>query len=255
MSNFRFIQRAFLLAIILMMYVRWDINAQSSSREKNPERFKGQSYLVKGIERYRLIVKFTPEAINDVAQGKLDFSEKGKTSLQGRSADFLSSFTYRQVFSYTSEEKSLLKSGKVPAPAKGKFNHYAFRGMVYVPEAEKLDKYAILKLAEEFEKYSFVEYATLEPVDPIAPPSTPDLTGYQHYKYDQYTGGTNVYGIDAEYAWSIGVAGQDVKIADIEWGFDYDHEDLASAKYIEVLATTNHSYDDHGTAVAGVMFA
>lgn len=244
-----------MLAIILMMYFQWEINAQTFSQEKNPERFKGQSHLVKGIERYRLIVKFTPEAINDVAQGKLDFSEKGKASIQERSADFLSSFSYRQVFSYTGEEKSLLKSGKVPTPAKGKFNHYAFRGLVYVPEAEKLDKHSVLRLAAEFEKYDFVEYAALEPIEPIAPPSTPDLTSYQHYKYDQYTGGTNVYGIDAEYAWSIGVAGQGVKIADIEWGFDYDHEDLVSADFIEVLATTNHSYDDHGTAVAGVMFA
>jgi hypothetical protein len=53
----------------------------------------------------------------------------------------------------------------------------------------------------------------------------------------------------------LGIKGQGIRIADIEWGFDYDHEDLKRSRFIELRPTTNHEYDNHGTAVAGILFA
>lgn len=253
MKHFNFIQRLVLLGMILFAYAGPDILAQSSKPEFSDRNLKGQSYVIDGIEKYRLIVKFSPEAVVDIGQGKLLFSEKTLSSLPERKADqLLDAYSYRQVFSYSGEEKALLRAGKTLQAPQGKFNRYPFRGMVYVQEAEKMDKHALLKLANEFEKYEFVEYATLEPVDPIIPPSTPDLSSYQLYKHDIYTGASDVYGIDAEYAWSIGITGQGVKIADIEWGYDFDHEDLVSPNFIEII---HYGAEDHGTAVAGIMYA
>ena len=101
----------------------------------------------------------------------------------------------------------------------------------------------------------------MEPLDPPPPQAipnpaswshftatgTPDFSNNQTYKNSSF--------LNIEYAWSLGIKGQGIRIADIEWGFDYDHEDLKRSRFIELRPTTNHEYDNHGTAVAGILFA
>src|SRR5438034_545774 len=79
-----------------------------------------------------------------------------------------------------------------------------------------------------------------------APPVvTPDFTSMQGYLNPAPTG------IDAKYAWTVpGGRGNNVRIIDCEWGWRFTHEDLIQLQG-GVLAGSNASNDNHGTAVLG----
>ncbi len=49
--------------------------------------------------------------------------------------------------------------------------------------------------------------------------------------------------------------GGGIRCADIEWSFNFEHEDLVGPNFIAVLPTTNTQYNDHGAAVASVIMA
>jgi hypothetical protein len=79
-----------------------------------------------------------------------------------------------------------------------------------------------------------------------APPIvTPDFTSMQGYLSLAPTG------IDAKYAWTVpGGRGSGVRIIDCEWGWRFTHEDLIQLQG-GVLAGSNATNDNHGTAVLG----
>jgi DNA-binding transcriptional LysR family regulator len=85
----------------------------------------------------------------------------------------------------------------------------------------------------------------MEPEMAAAPAATPDFTSRQDYL------DSAPVGIDAPYAWSLpGGRGQGVKVIDCEWGWQLTHEDL-QANSLGIVAGTNHSSTNHGTAVWG----
>jgi len=220
---------------------------------------KDQNQLIPGVEHYRLLVKFQAAVVQDVAAQKVMFVNNpppAEASAILAAQSLVQQFTYRQVVQFNTAEKLALKHEQIPPVAPGHFDYFAYRGMAYVVEAETLNADAVLALAKKFEQLEVVEYAALEPLEPMTPPSaTPDLTTYQHYRAALYTAGSDVVGINAEYAWQQGISGQGVQVADIEWGFNYQHEDLAGDNFLELISTTNNDYDNHGTAVAGIMIA
>lgn len=62
-------------------------------------------------------------------------------------------------------------------------------------------------------------------------------------------------GIDAEYAWGFpGGAGAGQALVDLEWGWTFNHEDLA-AHGITLISGLNNSYFFHGTGVLGEIAA
>lgn len=62
-------------------------------------------------------------------------------------------------------------------------------------------------------------------------------------------------GIDAEYAWNFpGGDGAGQAVVDMEWGWTFNHEDLA-AHGISLISGLNHSYFFHGSAVLGEIAA
>ncbi|MCP9270324.1 S8 family serine peptidase, partial [Xenorhabdus sp. XENO-1] len=46
-----------------------------------------------------------------------------------------------------------------------------------------------------------------------------------------------------------------IRIADIEWGFNFNHINLKRDTFVELIPLSKHDYDYHGTAVAGVLYA
>jgi hypothetical protein len=85
----------------------------------------------------------------------------------------------------------------------------------------------------------------MEPSGEEAPPVSPDFTVRQGYLDAAPTG------IDARHAWTLpGGRGNGVRIIDCEWGWRFNHEDLIQSQG-GVLAGTNASDDNHGTAVLG----
>ncbi|WP_212003345.1 S8 family serine peptidase [Chitinophaga sp. HK235] len=222
-----------------------------------PGSLKGQNHLLPGTDQYRLLVKFKAAAILAVEKNQPVFSETlapSAASTWGRTSGNVQSFTYEQVIPFAPEEKAAMKQGRLAAAATpGQFNRYAFRGLLYVKEATTMQPADVLKLADEFEKLDIVEYAAIEPVTPPPPPVSPDFSAQQYYRNDVDATNPNVRGINATYAWSVGVTGSGVRIADIEWGYNKNHEDLVGSRALEVLPPPDDQYKDHGTAVISIL--
>lgn len=85
----------------------------------------------------------------------------------------------------------------------------------------------------------------MEPAFGDAPAATPDFTPRQIYLNPAPAG------IDARYAWTMpGGRGRNVRIIDLEWGWNFTHEDLLQNQG-GVVGGTNSTNNDHGTAVLG----
>ncbi len=105
------------------------------------------------------------------------------------------------------------------------------------------------RLADRLNELDIVELAYLSPIpkDADIPPVTPSFQNQQTY-LDQAPGG-----IDAKYAWTVpGGTGSQVKIIDIESGWNLNHEDLPSL-FLNDGRIDNDDSRQHGTAVLGVM--
>ncbi|AZA79195.1 T9SS C-terminal target domain-containing protein [Chryseobacterium sp. G0186] len=115
------------------------------------------------------------------------------------------------------------------------------------------------KLIQALEKFPEIEYVSVMSSTPIEPPfvnmfvATPDLESLQTYLNDNP-------GINAKYAWSRGVTGQNIRIRDVEYGFYKTHEMLTNQNSIQLepgyspnAGLANNNYRDHGTAVVSIL--
>jgi subtilisin family serine protease len=109
------------------------------------------------------------------------------------------------------------------------------------------------------EKFPEVEYVCVMSSTPIEPPlvktfvATPDLESLQTYLNDNP-------GINAKYAWSRGITGQNIRIRDVEYGFYKTHEMLSNQNSIQLepgyspnSGLSGNNYRDHGTAVVSIL--
>jgi hypothetical protein len=127
-----------------------------------------------------------------------------------------------------------------------------FRVIVENPSNEKL-----LFLATEFEKLNSVNYASLISLEPIKPPfdippTTPDFMVNQTYV------GPNP-GLNMQYAWDLGLKGDGIRVRDVEYGFNKNHEDLNEVNAFlapeMTIAEDALQYAQHGTSVFGIIIA
>lgn len=127
-----------------------------------------------------------------------------------------------------------------------------FKVIIDNPSNEKL-----LFLAEEFEKLNSVNYASLISLEPIKPPfdippTTPDFMVNQTYI------GPNP-GLNMQYAWDLGLKGLGIRVRDVEYGFNSNHEDLnevnVSIAAGMTIAEDALQYSQHGTSVFGIIIA
>lgn len=101
----------------------------------------------------------------------------------------------------------------------------------------------ILQLSIVETVYAVPEITVAEDIDP----ETPDLTDEQGYLYE------DPEGINAEAAWDIeGGTGDGIKIIDIEFAWNLDHEDFPEEHFYFGGDTVDNS-SDHGDAVIGIM--
>ncbi|WP_333662519.1 S8/S53 family peptidase [Chishuiella changwenlii] len=134
---------------------------------------------------------------------------------------------------------------------------------IYEIKANKQSKEELLQLAKKLESFEEVEYVNFIGNSPIEPPylktsTTPNLEDDQTYLNSNP-------GIDAKYAWSIGVTGKHVNVINIEFGFIKNHEMLINLDHVQLekgfelhpeLLNPESQYSnflDHGTATAGVI--
>ena len=85
----------------------------------------------------------------------------------------------------------------------------------------------------------------MSPLADEAPPATPNFVSRQGYL------NAAPEGIDVPHAWTFkGGTGSGINIIDLEWGWNFSHEDLR-ARQSGVVGGTNSSNNNHGTAVIG----
>lgn len=121
----------------------------------------------------------------------------------------------------------------------------------------------MLNLCEKLEKLEVITYCSLSPVAPLfqrtdptnntrptpisRQSSTPDFSDKQGYLKD------TVNGIYAQYAWDLGIYGEDVTFRDVEGSWDLQHEDLDNV-FVGLKSKTNE-WMDHGTNTIGVLMS
>ena len=207
---------------------------------------KGQLFLAPGEEEFRLLVKFRETAGPDLA-------EDGGLILRNPwdgGPGIATELRFRRAIAFTPGELAQLKTPALRKSAPGGFDILGFSGLMYL-EAAGSDKHSLLALAQKLEARGDVEYCELEPANPPPPPgdlapTTPDYTARQTYL------GPNP-GIDCKYAWSLGIKGQGVRLSDVEFDWNFDHEDLMDQDLDFGMPKKASQYSNHGTAVMGIM--
>lgn len=116
----------------------------------------------------------------------------------------------------------------------------------------------LYELALELEKLEGIDYASLLPLSPVAPPAdimpvTPDYRVSQTYLDADP-------GVNMKAAWTYGLKGKGIRVRDVEYGFNKLHEDLnpltqSIAPGMPLSLRMPASYTEHGTAVSGIMNA
>ncbi|WP_298115602.1 S8/S53 family peptidase [Flavobacterium sp.] len=164
--------------------------------------------------------------------------------------------TFEKAFSISDDQLQRLhetseKISKNSSSLK-KLNHI-FKVMISNPSNSRL-----IDLASKLEKLQAVEYSDLVSINPIPPPSdlapaTPNFQSEQSYIQSNP-------GVNMQYAWNLGLNGAGIRIRDIEYGFNKNHEELNEmnadiAAGMNVSTSANQLYTEHGTCVFGVNFA
>jgi hypothetical protein len=115
----------------------------------------------------------------------------------------------------------------------------------------------LLQLALNLEKQDGVAYCCLMPATPVHPPGdiapvTPLVEDMQGY--------ISLDGVKMDYAWQMGLTGEGIKIRDVEYGFNPNHEELnernvALGPDMAISDEAGLDYTEHGTAVFGILYA
>jgi hypothetical protein len=162
-----------------------------------------------------------------------------------------------------SEDRTRARTAALGEAAQAEVPDLASYYIVQAPD-DRLDELAAQLLEQELVEAAYVkppgeppvltaeELGALEerindmqPSTEDAPPASPDFSGRQLYL------NAAPAGIDARYAWTVpGGKGAGVHIIDLEWGWQFTHEDLLAGNG-GLLAGTNASDTNHGTAVLG----
>lgn len=113
-------------------------------------------------------------------------------------------------------------------------------------------------LVEKIKAFPDVEYCYEMKNIPVKPPTDiPPVTS--NFEVNQTYIGVNP-GINMQYAWDLGLTGTGIKVRDIEYGFNSNHEELNAvnvsiAPGMTISTSATSSYTEHGTSVFGVVMA
>lgn len=218
---------------------------------------KGEFYLTPDSDEHELYVAFS---------ASVDFNGVISSSNAISSIPELK-FIFNQ-FNVQLEKGVLLSDGKINQMAqeairisKSDINVKKLKNIAKVkidnPTNERL--FHLAGLLESFKDVEFCSLISLKPIIPPfilpsdLPPTTPDYESAQNYI------GADP-GVNMSYAWGLGLNGAGIRIRDVEYGFNINHEDLAGksvyiAPGMTISSSASTSYTEHGTAVFGILYA
>jgi hypothetical protein len=129
---------------------------------------------------------------------------------------------------------------------------------IYKVQSSNNDNETLYELAGKLELLDEIEYASLVSLTPILPPwdippPTPNFEYLQTYLEPDP-------GVDMRYAWSLGLIGEGIRVRDVEYGFNKDHEALnernvSVASGMDISPGVPFDWGEHGTAVFGIVIA
>ncbi|MES2864713.1 MAG: S8/S53 family peptidase [Bacteroidota bacterium] len=111
---------------------------------------------------------------------------------------------------------------------------------------------------DKIRSFPEVEYCYVMKNIPIQPPT--DIAPVtSNFEMNQTYLGANP-GINMQYAWDLGLSGQGIKVRDVEYGFNSNHEELNAvnvsiASGMTINSSATSAYTEHGTSVFGVVMA
>jgi hypothetical protein len=113
-------------------------------------------------------------------------------------------------------------------------------------------------LLEALKQLPDVIYAYQDNVSPILPPNdiAPATSNYEaNQGYLESNPGLNI-----RYAWDLGYTGQNTHIKDVEYGLNFNHEELNDQNAsvdpnYTINSSASEAYTEHGTAVCGIMYS
>lgn len=199
----------------------------------------------------QIIIKFDKAVIQSRTHDELTLKSSATQD------NFLNQFTYCSI---------VTDAMLAPKQRINPINFENLIGICYVVGLSKMVLEEKKHLAEKMAAYEFVEYAYVETdttlkltVDPMSQnidiggykksDKIPNFTNLQYYKEGKKH---DYIGIDMEYAWSLGIAGQGICISTTEYGPNHEHSNLNRNSLI--VADVNNK-DDHATATAGILYA
>lgn len=222
---------------------------------------KGQLFLAPGAHACRLLVKFRPEAGPDLDDsGGLAFRLKSRSfsaSSKTSAAAFALGLRYRRAVPFHPAEIARLRAGDFGHPQRSgeRFDIARMAGLLEI-DLPGADPERLLEIGRRLESLDDVEYCSLQPLVGLPPPvdlapPTPDYTSRQNWLGPSP-------GSDCRYGWTLNADGRGVTLRDIEdsWGNltqGSTHEDFDGADVAYALPAFNTTYDDHGTAIFGMI--
>jgi subtilisin family serine protease len=125
---------------------------------------------------------------------------------------------------------------------------------VQIPHNDNETLYALAEKLELLDAVEYVSLVSLSPIEPpydILPPPTPN------YEYLQTYLDPNP-GVNIRHAWSLGLIGEGIRVRDVEYGFNKNHEALnernvALAPGMDISPDASVAFTEHGTAVFGIV--
>jgi len=171
-------------------------------------------------------------------------------------ADVLEQFDFQLVKSFAISDEKIAYLTSQAIQISGSDNAVQNLKNVFKIQGDLSDS-NLQELANALEKIKEVKYCSFSSTIPIDPPydiapTTPNYMGNQTYLQANP-------GVNMTFAWNLGYYGQNIRLRDVEYGFNKNHEEFNDINTNLATGTTVHpdctvAYTEHGTSTTGVIF-
>jgi subtilisin family serine protease len=115
----------------------------------------------------------------------------------------------------------------------------------------------LLQVGIALEQLSIVDYCSLVSLEQVPPPIdilpiTPNFESNQSYIQENP-------GVNMQHAWNLNLNAQGIKLRDVEYGFNKNHEELVDiatsiSTGMNISSRASVDYTEHGTSVFGILY-
>lgn len=212
---------------------------------------KGQFYLESGSDSHEFYIAFKPYFFdNQDVNGVLGQNEEWKDIVFENNLSLTKGIDIPEEKIVSMEESALRISGNADAVKKLRY--------IFKVQTPNNSNEQLFELARKLETLDFVDYCALVSSNPIKPPyDIPPVT--PNFEPNQTYIGPNP-GLNMQYAWNMNLAGAGIRVRNVEYGFNKNHEDLHQvncfvAPGMTINSNATNDYVEHGTPVFGVIMA